>query len=451
MSYKKDKLAFLGRASFLILILPYLVIIAPGLILSPLTSIVNIIVFILTLTLISIFYVKLFNPVPNRIYLHILFNSIILTVFYYDSIFLRIYNSLNFIFIKQEVSLGYVIPTVFVLSFGVQFFFRKHIKLYTKVINVFFLIFFLNTLFYKYNQNKLFFVEKVGHYKPLDIKPNIGKVMPTILLIVDEYASPDDLYNHYRDSAIFNFSNFLTKNNWNVTQRNYSYDTMTITSLASIFNFNFNKTDEYISSYDYSGQRLIKSELYDSLMAKGCAFYNYGIFDIGDTKVKYDQVYLYAKNFTQQALNRSLFNRNNFLNDNENGDHFRQNSYILDSCLSKLSQIKRDDFVVYMHLLMPHQPYSFGNEFRVSAKQTQRNIENYYAYWKFSNTKLLKLVTELIKDNRYKIILTGDHGFRRVNEVPTHYTFTAFYGYDSSQLTNLKSVQDIGSLINASY
>ena len=70
---------------------------------------------------------------------------------------------------------------------------------------------------------------------------------------------------------------------------------------------------------------------------------------------------------------------------------------------------------------------------------------------KTCSVKLLALLTELTKDNRYNIILTGDHGFRRMKEVPPNYTFTAFYGFDSSQLTNLKSVQDIGSLINASY
>jgi phosphoglycerol transferase MdoB-like AlkP superfamily enzyme len=48
------------------------------------------------------------------------------------------------------------------------------------------------------------------------------------------------------------------------------------------------------------------------------------------------------------------------------------------------------------------------------------------------------------------ILVTGDHGFR-VNEHKENfnYTFTAFKGFDSLALKQIKSIQDIGLLINA--
>jgi len=450
MSDKKDKLDYLGRASFLILILPYLVIISSGLILSPLTSVFNIFILILAIIFVSILYSKLFNPVPKRLFLYIICNAIILTVFYYDTIFSRIYVTLNLIFFRSTVKFKYIMPAALLLSFGVQFIFRNHIKLFITVINVFFLIFFLNTLFYKFNQNKSYFKNRNVQSQPIAITPSLGKPKPTILIVADEYASPSDLFKHFHDSTIFLFSSSLKNKNWNVVERNYSYSTATINSISSLFNFNFRKQDEEISSFDYTGQRLLSSTLYDSLIKKGASFYNFGIFDIGESKAPY-RVYFYAKSFTEQVFNRSIFNPFNFSKDNENGDHFVHNKYLFDSVPNKLVDIKDYHYFVYMHLLIPHQPFSYGNEFQRNMAGKKRTIENYYAYWKCANTKLSSLLAELTKDNRYNIILTGDHGFRHMKEVPSNYTFTAFYGYDSSQLSNLKSVQDIGSLINASY
>ena len=450
MSDKKDKLAFLGRASFLILILPYLVIITSGLILSPLTSVLNVSILVIVLAFISIVYSKLFNPIPQRLFLYIICNSVILTIFYYDTIFSRVYITLNLMFFRSGVKFRYIMPAALVISFGIQFLFRNHIKLFIKVVNVFFLIFFLNTLFYKFNQNKSYFINRNIHSQPMHISPYVGKQKPTILIIADEYASPNDLFKHFQDSSIFSISTSLKRKNWSIVPRSYTYNTATINSISSLFNFNFHKKDDAIPSFDYSGQRLIKSSLYDSLIKKGCSFYNFGIFDIGDSKAPY-RVYFYAKSFTEQILNRSIFNPFNFSKDNENGDHFAHNKYLIDSVSNKLANIKEDRFFVYMHLLMPHQPFSFGKEFKRTKVNKKPTMENYYPYWKFANTKLLALLAELTKDNRYNIILTGDHGFRRMKEVPPNYTFTAFYGFDSLQLTNLKSVQDIGSLINASY
>jgi hypothetical protein len=128
-------------------------------------------------------------------------------------------------------------PAALLLSFGVQFIFRNHIKLFIKVVNVFFLIFFLNTLFYKFNQNKSYFKNRNVQSQPIAITPILGKPKPTILIIADEYASPTDLFKHFHDSTIFSFSSFLKDKNWNVVERNYSYSTATINSISSLFIF----------------------------------------------------------------------------------------------------------------------------------------------------------------------------------------------------------------------
>ena len=53
-----------------------------------------------------------------------------------------------------------------------------------------------------------------------------------------------------------------------------------------------------------------------------------------------------------------------------------------------------------------------------------------------------------MKENKYRIILTGDHGYRGDDRINPQNTFTALYGFDKADVDKIKSVQDLGSLIN---
>jgi hypothetical protein len=96
---------------------------------------------------------------------------------------------------------------------------------------------------------------------------------------------------------------------------------------------------------------------------------------------------------------------------------------------------------------MPHNPFSLAPEF--SNPETD-NLKRYIAYWKFTNQKLQSLLSKLNSANKYRIILTGDHGLRESITNP-HHSFSAYYGFEGYDLDKIRSVQDIGSLINSSY
>ena len=55
-------------------------------------------------------------------------------------------------------------------------------------------------------------------------------IKPIILIISDEYTSPDGLYQVYKDSSIYKFSNELAHNGWITKNSFYSYETSTIHS-----------------------------------------------------------------------------------------------------------------------------------------------------------------------------------------------------------------------------
>jgi len=121
--------------------------------------------------------------------------------------------------------------------------------------------------------------------------------------------------------------------------------------------------------------------------------------------------------------------------------------FIFNNFKNDISKIKNKIFFAYIHLYMPHAPLQFKPDFQLLNVSTN----NYYAYWKFTNKKLDSLLNSLILEDKFRIILTGDHGYRGDKRIDPHYTFTAFYGFDSTSIEYINSVQDIGSLINSSY
>lgn len=122
--------------------------------------------------------------------------------------------------------------------------------------------------------------------------------------------------------------------------------------------------------------------------------------------------------------------------------------FIFKTLIGTTQKVRDVKTFIYVHLLMPHSPMVLTPEFPL---RKLNNLANYEAYWKFTNHKLEALLKDLCKENKYKIILTGDHGLRNDKRINFHQTFSAFYGFKPSEINRIKSVQDIGSLINASF
>ena len=111
------------------------------------------------------------------------------------------------------------------------------------------------------------------------------------------------------------------------------------------------------------------------------------------------------------------------------------------------SEFKKYDFLVY-HFDMPHLPFRYYDEFVADEGDSQELT--YVKFWHFTNNKIINFLDSLNYDN-YRIIITGDHGFRKSPNIEQTNTFGAFYGFDKDDVDRTKYVQDIGSLINHSF
>jgi hypothetical protein len=96
---------------------------------------------------------------------------------------------------------------------------------------------------------------------------------------------------------------------------------------------------------------------------------------------------------------------------------------------------------------MPHAPFVYSQEF-INCNTT---TSNYIKYWRFTNQKVLKILKKLMISNKYRIIITGDHGYRSESKISGNNTFAAFYGFNKIDIDKIKSVQDLGSIINGYF
>jgi len=440
-----------NKASLALLILPYIGFNWVDLYHSPVFNIKDVFILFSAIVLAEVFF-KL-TPInkKNQNYTHTLIITSTLIVFYgyYLVSFLQNVVGLN---IRGRL----IIETVAIILLPVVYFFNSRIKTY-KTLNIYFLIFGIVTTIGQLAsiKNKSRSTENI-HGKYLNITSERNETKPVILIITDEYTSPNDLFKATKDSTVFDFSRELKNNKWIINNAAYSYDTSTIHSLSSMFNFNLS-TSGYLNDMPISEivrKKLIHARLYDSLQTKKVKTINYGIFNFGKYAAL-NKLLLYPNNFYEEFFYKSSiyriiygtgkFDKNGF--QKEYSSMEIHNKFILESLENELHTMIGGRYFVYVHLFMPHGPYIFKPQFRGGPI----NLKNYLDYWKFTNEKLKSLIDGLAKNNKYKIIITGDHGFRNQSTINPHNTFTAFYGFNQQSIDSIKSVQDIGNLINASF
>jgi hypothetical protein len=324
-----------------------------------------------------------------------------------------------------------------------------------KFVNIFLLIFIISNISYnltinsnKHTNNYVFLNKKFTF--PSDIKTK-----PILLLISDEYHSPDDLFRITKDSSIYNFSSTLKKNGWQINNSFYSNETSTFKSLSSMFNYNLSSDSNFIIQRENIDNKLFtKNLLYLELLNKRIKIINWGIFNFGNEKPPFFNANPEISNtlsriFQNTALSLVLKNTNNLKFGGFNNNYYptsKHNIEILNNIKNSLATIKPNTFI-YAHLYMPHTPFYHPKSF--SHKKT--NLKNYISYWNFTNSLVQNNLIELARSKNIKIILTGDHGFRSDSRLNKNKTYLALYGFDSININQIKTVQNIGNLINSNF
>ena len=446
----------LKRVSLFLIVLPYLAFNFEKIIHSPFYSFTQLTLIFTSILVIDVIFKLVFFKLNKKVYtiisLFFVFTSIVFFYGLYLTNFLQKFFQSHFNLLIRGRSMIEFLAALFILLILII----KKKTIDYKYLNIFLIFFSLIIVFTSVNNAT---GERKGEIKSsfVSIPLNNSPVKPILLIISDEYTSPDGLYQIYKDSSIYKFSNKLARKGWIIKNSFYSYEISTIHSLSSLFNFNLSKNKQLgkLRIEVIGASKLIHSNITDSLEKKKINIINFGIFHIG--KHPYlNRLYFYPTSFVEDIMMNTIYFtiKSNTGNLNKSGfasSYYTMethNKYIFNHLVDTLSTINQPKTFAYIHLYMPHGPMQFNPLFPI---RTVNNIINYKAYWNFTNQKLDTLLTSLIKDNKYRIILTGDHGYRGDKRLNPHCTFTAFYGFNQESIEKIKSVQDLGSLIYGGF
>jgi hypothetical protein len=418
----------------------------------PLSILLIIVIFIF-----DIFISRLNRYRNNLIIILSIFVISLVIVFLYGNLFIYFLNGIQFFFLNQIIVRGrLVLPFLIVFVFFFEYFIRKKMQMGYYFQNIFLGIYSVFNIFLNYNGSQVRVDSNNFKSEKITIKSSSSENKPIILIITDEYASPHGLVNIFKDSSVFDFEKQLINDGWLVKSNFHTNSTSTIHSLSSLFNFNQSNDIRYnnINFKEIAAEKLLKSSLYDSLKYKNVDIINLGILDFGLTK-PINRLYLYPINFFDVFLEYTIFpqikrSTKNFSFNSITADFYPDedhNKYILENLIDTVENSTKKKLFVYVHLKMPHGPFMFKDEF----EHKDENLYNYYDFWKFTNYKIALLLGDLIREGRYRVILTGDHGYRGYRKISPNVTFSAFYGFESTEVQKVKNVQDLGSLINGYF
>ena len=447
--------------------LPYVAITAESL-----NSFIYFIPIILIVGLLDFFFIK--NDTPSKRFLYA-FLFISLNLFLYGSILLDIWGQVssqvrNYTgknvseFIKVFSDIKYFIFIFLVLLVIIYyFFFYKKQNTFFKVVVLLFCFTSLlkNVVFTKTKTQQIVKYERDALL--FDEQKDIEK-KKLLLIILDEYASPQELRKVDPSRNYNGFIDYLNKNNWSIKESFKSLEASTINSLASLFNYNLNMSNPELFtkvknpnsnfSYILDREHTTESFLVNDLKQKGIKIKSYGLFPFERSSVSdfeyYNEKktmflnigafidifkYLEKSEFLYTILKKTFLKSieiKYFLQKYKNNvfDSFHEN------------EIEKYDFLYY-HFLMPHTPFRFNDEFKYEGSSTSQ----YLKFWEFTNKKIIEILKKIEKKD-YRIIISGDHGYRGDKAMEKLNTFSAFYGFSEDHLEKVKTVQDIGSLIN---
>jgi hypothetical protein len=306
---------------------------------------------------------------------------------------------------------------------------KKSFKGVDSFLNIVSVVLIVFTLFNILKNPKL--IKWTDEIAKIEIKKDIkvNKNYPDIYyIIVDRYARNDVLKKYYNfDNS--EFTNYLKEKRFFFADKTLSNYPTTTMSLASIFNMKYLNffTDEYgkkQSDFKPVVKTLRNNEVGRLLKEKGYTYINMGSWwwltqKFNDADYNFNSKGLVNDEFTVRFLETTLFSEiSNYILPEKYKLNFRnEQKNIALYQVEKLKGIVKMDSpkFVFVHLLIPHNPYVFDKDCNyVNEKITknQKEMKNYLDQLQCTN-KFLKEMINNILDNSKKepiIVLQSDEG-----------------------------------------
>ena len=339
------------------------------------------------------------------------------------------------------------------LAFG-SYFLRNKFAFTIKALNLFLIIFIIINLVNGWFFNTSVEENAISSKEQLsesalkisqDINRNRADSANILFILLDEYSSPDELIKFVDNDTDLHLLNSYLDSTGFMVKNNLTLKNSTINSLNMLFNRNSDLTfrDE---SHRNATKELRESSVIRIIENKGYSFKNFSFFNIGNHDSFYHWQGPYSYDNFELLLSLSVYPLilSNLKEDSTSNAGY--NKEVEKLSLKYLNSLHPNQgSFVYVHFLFPHGPFYLEDEF----PYLKRNLDNYIKFWRFSNRKLIRYLESIHDLNSYKIIITGDHGFRSDRNINPSKTLTAFYNFSNRELDSIKYVQDIGTLLSS--
>jgi hypothetical protein len=266
------------------------------------------------------------------------------------------------------------------------------------------------------------------------------------VIVLDEYAGLQETkdilaYNNQPFLDSLGTREFKTINN---SQSNYSYTAYSTASFLNMEYLDSNKSKSVKKGgYKYAINKIENNRFVNFFLSRGYRFFNCSPFTIARQSSHIEGSFV--------PTNTKLITVGTFLNRFEKdvmlsaAEKFNMEWYLrrvmyvtlndnneLYALTKKTADTSEGPKLVYTHLLMPHYPYYYNEagqlrSFEALRKSSLDNNEDYLAYLKYTNGRVVELVDYLLSHSARSpvIVLASDHGYRQYkNQTDQNYFFT---------------------------
>jgi hypothetical protein len=270
---------------------------------------------------------------------------------------------------------------------------------------------------------------------------------PVYLILLDEYMGFDGAQQYYNyDNAVF--AGFLQQQGFHILQHTHSNYQHTIYSMASLLNMEYPayKGDVLIGNH-YAFKKALalirNNEVCRLFERQGYAIVNYSGFDIGGEPAGYtselpDKIRLlntqtmYYRVRTKLVHKLAAKNWVPALRARMEKEFVDNNSKMLDRTLADAKVPATQPRFTYLHLMMPHEPFSFDSTgartpyvWKRESVPLATKKKEYLQYFIYTNKRIAAFISQLqqLTGGKAVIILMSDHGLRMATTEPQQVNF----------------------------
>ncbi|MGE5457286.1 MAG: hypothetical protein ACM3RX_02920 [Methanococcaceae archaeon] len=248
----------------------------------------------------------------------------------------------------------------------------------------------------------------------------VGRNTPNIYyIILDSYTGNNSLKKYWNfDNS--EFINYLKSKGFYVANSNSNYN-YTPYSLSSSLNMSYldldNNREKSKKNFNDLLNLINNCRAVKFIKNNGYRFINYSFFDVSNQSKSYRDHFLFQDRFFSRSIFTMLFSGITDIRDQDELKSLPKDNLTVLNKVKNLTLDSNKRYFVYAHLLLPHFPYFFDHNGKLTPfidAYSTGDQQRYLEQLRFTNKLITDCIETILRNSKSKpiIIIQGDHGFR---------------------------------------